>query len=105
MLFGCTCFHLYFNFKNKADGKKSKTVVESVIVSFSIVENLNKIFNVKQQNDIGLNAIAGIRTLSMMFILAGHALIFIVGGPIMNSKLYDDVNRFEKLDLTDLPFS
>ncbi|XP_077293733.1 nose resistant to fluoxetine protein 6-like [Arctopsyche grandis] len=91
LLFSCTCFHLYFNLKNKAGDKKSKTIVESVIVSFSIVENLKKIFSVKQQNDIGLNSIAGIRTLAMFFILAGHALIFIVGGPVMNSKLYDDM--------------
>lgn len=62
-----------------------------MILSFSITENLIKIFSTKQQNDIGLNSIAGIRTLSMLLILAGHTLLFIIGGPVMNIMFYDDV--------------
>lgn len=92
-MISCTFYHLYFNVRNKNADKKDKTVIESVIISFSITENLKKIFSTKQQNDIGLNSIAGIRTLSMMLILAGHTLIFIIGGPVMNSMFYDDVRQ------------
>lgn len=42
----------------------------------------------KSNDDLGLSAINGIKALSMMFIIAGHALLFIVGGPVLNSDYY-----------------
>lgn len=43
------------------------------------------------KDDLGLSAVNGIKAMSMMLIIAGHALLFIVGGPVLNSDYYAKV--------------
>lgn len=57
---------------------------------FFIAENLRKLVK-GSKDDLGLSAINGIKAISMMFIIAGHALLFIVGGPVLNSDYYAKV--------------
>lgn len=56
------------------------------------LENLQKLVK-GSKDDLGLSALNGIKALSMMLIIAGHALLFIVGGPVLNSDYYAKVRR------------
>ena len=56
-------------------------------------ENLQKLVK-PGKDDLGLGAINGIKALSMIFIIAGHALLFIVGGPVFNTDYYAKVCPF-----------
>lgn len=40
------------------------------------------------RDELGLSAINGIKAISMIFIIAGHALLFMVGGPQLNADFY-----------------
>lgn len=44
-------------------------------------------------NELGLGCINGIKALAMMFIVAGHALVFMVGGPVQNSSFYEKESK------------
>lgn len=44
------------------------------------------------RDELGLSTINGIKAFSMIFILAGHALLFMVGGPTLNSEFYAKVS-------------
>lgn len=40
------------------------------------------------RDELGLSAVNGIKAFAMIFIIIGHALLFMVGGPTMNSEFY-----------------
>lgn len=81
---------------------------EEIIQSFSIIGkfkkklwnsfNLNYFFffrlaNLKKlgkesKDEYGLSCINGIKAVSMFCIICGHALVFMVGGPMQNSEFY-----------------
>lgn len=56
----------------------------------NLTENLRKLVK-GSKDDLGLSAVNGIKAMSMMMIIAGHALLFIVGGPVLNSDYYAKV--------------
>ncbi|XP_058833255.1 nose resistant to fluoxetine protein 6-like isoform X2 [Topomyia yanbarensis] len=66
-----------------------ESVFGQVLKSFSIVENLRKLGQ-DSKDDHGLGCINGIKALSMVFILGGHALLFIVGGAMYNPGFYGE---------------
>ncbi|XP_038213204.1 nose resistant to fluoxetine protein 6-like [Zerene cesonia] len=68
---------------------KKETNLHNLIVSFSIINNIKKILSTKQNNGLGLECIAGIKALAMVFIIAGHACLFIGSGPVMDAKAWD----------------
>ncbi len=45
------------------------------------------------KDDLGLSAINGIKAISMILIIAGHALVFMIGGPVLNADFYAKVRR------------
>lgn len=47
----------------------------------------------ESRDELGLSAVNGIKAFSMIFIIAGHALLFMVGGPTLNSDFYAKVNK------------
>lgn len=54
------------------------------------------------KDKIGLDAINGVKALAMCFILAGHALCFVFGGPVANSEFMDhSLKTFENAFLTN----
>lgn len=57
----------------------------------SLPENLQKLTK-ESKDDLGLSAINGIKAISMMLIIAGHALVFMIGGPVLNADFYAKVN-------------
>lgn len=55
------------------------------------VENLQKLVK-SSRDELGLSAVNGIKAFAMFFIIAGHALLFMVGGPTLNSEFYAKVS-------------
>ncbi|XP_055914390.1 nose resistant to fluoxetine protein 6-like [Eupeodes corollae] len=77
-----TTYHVYQLYANRNEHKRQR--IDVALKAFSIIENLKKLGqNGKEQ--MGLNAINGIKALAMIFILGGHALSFIYSGPVYNS--------------------
>ncbi|KAG7305317.1 hypothetical protein JYU34_009377 [Plutella xylostella] len=74
-------------------GLGKHSVTRDLIVSFSIINNMKKILSTKQNNSLGLDCIAGIKTLAMIFIVAGHACLFIATGPVMDAEAWDRLVR------------
>ncbi|CAG4940148.1 unnamed protein product [Colias eurytheme] len=68
---------------------KKETNMHNLIISFSLINNIKKILSTKQNNGLGLECIAGIKALAMVFIIAGHACLFIGSGPVMDAKAWD----------------
>ncbi|XP_055540332.1 nose resistant to fluoxetine protein 6-like [Wyeomyia smithii] len=73
-------------------GSDKESVCGQVLKSFSIVENLRKLGQ-DSKDDHGLGCINGIKALSMVFILGGHALLFIVGGAMYNPGFFGEQTK------------
>lgn len=50
-------------------------------------ENIQKLGQASR-DELGLSSLNGIKALSMMCIIAGHAMLFMVGGPQLNADFY-----------------
>ncbi|XP_044728886.1 nose resistant to fluoxetine protein 6-like [Chrysoperla carnea] len=79
-----TVFHVCCLESSKNDKIDNLSILEEVIVSFSVMNNLRKIFTCKQTNPHNLNFIGGIRTIAMLLVISGHSLLFTMFGPITN---------------------
>lgn len=68
-----------------------------LISLIQIIENLRKLVK-GSRDELGLSAVNGVKAFAMIFIIAGHALLFMVGGPTLNSEFYAKVSiiRFAK---------
>lgn len=71
--------------------KTKNSVMHDLIISFSLINNTKKILSTKQNNSLGLECVNGIRALAMIFIIAGHACLFIGSGPVMDADAWDRV--------------
>lgn len=69
----------------------SGTLAE-VVLSFSVIRNAAKMLKVGPANDLNLNCVCGIKFVSMMIIVAGHTLVFMIGGPVVNDEFFKEVN-------------
>lgn len=56
-------------------------------MKFSFTANIKKLGQ-ESKDELGLSSVNGIKAISMFFIVAGHALVFMVGGPVQNSNFY-----------------
>lgn len=112
MVLFCTTFHVYLYASGSAQRGSRRGVVEQIIMSFSLIgkrflfihkshftiylslvwitENVQKLGQ-ESRDEMGLAAINGIKAISMLFIIGGHALLFMVGGPILNADFYAKV--------------
>lgn len=62
------------------------------ILSHTHTENLKKL--VKGSSDEnGLSCINGIKACAMLFILGGHALVFMLGGPVQNAEFFESASK------------
>ncbi|CAG9562960.1 unnamed protein product [Danaus chrysippus] len=73
--------------------RKKNSPVQDLIIAFSLINNLKKILSTKQNNSLGLECINGIKALAMIFIIAGHACLFIGSGPVMDAEAWDRLIR------------
>ncbi|XP_030378610.1 nose resistant to fluoxetine protein 6-like isoform X2 [Scaptodrosophila lebanonensis] len=91
-----TLYHAYLlTFRatdDKMTAKEGNQTLIMALLSFSIIENTKKLFQASK-DQLGLNSINGIKALAMLLILAGHALSFILGGPMYNSKFINEQLR------------
>ncbi|XP_060523554.1 nose resistant to fluoxetine protein 6-like isoform X2 [Cylas formicarius] len=65
--------------------RREISTANEIILCFSIIRVVRSLLRTKP-NEFNLECICGIKFLSMMLIIAGHSLIFILGGPISNIK-------------------
>ncbi|XP_047546002.1 nose resistant to fluoxetine protein 6-like [Vanessa atalanta] len=73
--------------------KRKTSPMYDLIISFSLINNTKKILSTKQNNSLGLECINGIKALAMIFIIAGHACLFIGSGPVMDAEAWDRLIR------------
>uniref|UniRef100_A0A182QX25 Nose resistant-to-fluoxetine protein N-terminal domain-containing protein n=1 Tax=Anopheles farauti TaxID=69004 RepID=A0A182QX25_9DIPT len=66
--------------------------VAAILRAFSAIENLRKLAQVSK-DDHGLGCVNGIKALAMVFIVGGHALVFMAGGPLLNPAFFRDQSR------------
>lgn len=57
-------------------------------------ENLKKLISVGS-DELGLSCVNGIKAIAMIMIIAGHALLFMIGGPVQNSGFYEKVINWD----------
>lgn len=67
------------------------------LLSLIHLENLQKLVK-GSKDDLGLSAINGIKAISMILIIAGHALVFMIGGPVLNADYYAKVSTIRSVD-------
>lgn len=68
----------------------SGTLVE-IVLTFSLIRNIASFLKVGPPNDLNLTCICGIKIVSMLFIISGHALVFMIGGPVVNEDFFRNV--------------
>ncbi|XP_014212568.1 nose resistant to fluoxetine protein 6-like [Copidosoma floridanum] len=74
----------YVKSNNLPDG-----LLPQVLVAFSMTSNLKKLCSPAHE-DLKFECISGIKFLSMVFVIAGHTLIFVVSGPVLNKKFWNE---------------
>ncbi|KAM3968322.1 nose resistant to fluoxetine protein 6 [Aphomia sociella] len=74
-------------------GRKRNSFVHEIVVSFSVINNMKKILSTEQNNSLGLESVSGIKFLAMIFIISGHACLFISIGPVMDAEAWDRLLR------------
>lgn len=62
------------------------------LISFSIINNVQKMFSI-HPNEFNLECVSGIKFLSMTCIISSHSLLFLIGGPVLNTDFYDKVRK------------
>lgn len=89
---------------------RNDVLLEEIVKSFSIIGGFNRLVlefprliiraslhkftaNVKKlgkesKDELGLSCVNGIKACSMFTIISGHALVFMVGGPVQNTEFY-----------------
>ncbi|XP_055682064.1 nose resistant to fluoxetine protein 6-like isoform X1 [Lutzomyia longipalpis] len=82
-----TAHSIYQYCHNDINKPRLPPLFSAILKSFSITENLIKLVK-RGSDDLGLGCVNGIKTLAMTFIIAGHALAFIVGGPVQNPDFF-----------------
>ncbi|KAL7029378.1 hypothetical protein ACKWTF_006213 [Chironomus riparius] len=83
----CTIIHIYAISTSKKRKPHQYLPFEEIVHSFSIIANLKKLGK-ESKDEFGLSCLNGIKAVSMFCILSGHALVFMVGGPMQNSEFF-----------------
>ena len=55
-----------------------------------VTENLKKLTR-SGSDDLGLGCVNGIKAIAMLLIIAGHSLVFLIGGPVQNTEFFEKV--------------
>lgn len=87
ILFFSTLFEIY----SIKWGSNKTSSIHELVISFSVINNTKKLISCKQNHKLGLECVTGIKTLAMVFIIGGHACLFIASGPVMDAEAWDRV--------------
>uniref|UniRef100_A0AAG5CQ94 Nose resistant-to-fluoxetine protein N-terminal domain-containing protein n=1 Tax=Anopheles atroparvus TaxID=41427 RepID=A0AAG5CQ94_ANOAO len=71
---------------------EKESTAATVRRAFSVFENLSKLVQ-DSKDEHGLGCINGIKAIAMIFILGGHALVFMAGGALLNPGFFREQNR------------
>ncbi|XP_044262126.1 nose resistant to fluoxetine protein 6-like [Tribolium madens] len=71
---------------------ESGSVVKDAIFCFSLIKTVGKFLTTKTSS-LNLECLSGIKFISMLFIIAGHSFLFLVGGPVQNTDFYEEESR------------
>lgn len=84
----CICY-LRKNAVTNSDSQREKQfgTMKQTLICFSLINTTQRFFHTKP-SQLHLESICGIKFISMVFILSGHSLIFIFGGPIANTNFF-----------------
>ncbi|XP_052872546.1 nose resistant to fluoxetine protein 6-like [Anopheles cruzii] len=83
----------FYSGSSKAESdEKQHSTSTCILRAFSVFENLRKLVQVSK-DDHGLGCINGIKASAMLFILSGHALLFLAGGPLLNTGFFLEQQR------------
>ena len=93
-----TIFHMAY-LRNK--NPMPSGLLPQVLKAFSLVSNLKKLCSPAHDDNLNLDCLSGIKFIAMLFIVAGHTLVFVVSGPVLNKNFLDKVNF---LCFTIIPF-
>ncbi|XP_066259370.1 nose resistant to fluoxetine protein 6-like isoform X2 [Euwallacea similis] len=70
--------------------RQRNSTLKELILSVSLIQNVSALLQTKP-NEFNLECICGIKFISMVFILAGHSLIFIFGSPLANTSFANEM--------------
>ncbi|XP_011298798.1 nose resistant to fluoxetine protein 6 [Fopius arisanus] len=79
-----TLFHIMLLRRNR----ETKGIISELLISFSLISNIKKLFGPPNDDGLNLDCISGIKFLAMGFIIAGHCLVFVIGGPVLNINFW-----------------
>ncbi|XP_058118232.1 nose resistant to fluoxetine protein 6-like [Anopheles ziemanni] len=88
-------FSTFYNFGCSAHETREmekESTGASVRRAFSVLENLRKLAQ-DSKDEHGLGCINGIKAIAMIFILGGHALVFMAGGALLNPSFFREQNQ------------
>ncbi|CRK87301.1 CLUMA_CG001103, isoform A [Clunio marinus] len=82
-----TMYHIYVIYTRKTAKLRNDVTIDEIAKSFSIIANAKKLVK-ESKDELGLSCVNGIKAVSMFCIISGHALVFMVGGPVQNTEFY-----------------
>lgn len=83
-----TIFHMIYREK----GKIPKGTLPEILLAFSLISNWKKLCGPANEDGLKLECISGIKFISMGLIIAGHSLMYVIQGPILNKEFWNEVN-------------
>lgn len=78
---------MYVIYVRKTTKLRKDILLEEIIKAFSAIANIKKLGK-ESKDEYGMGCVNGIKAIAMFFIISGHALVFMVGGPVQNSVFY-----------------
>ncbi|XP_066592007.1 nose resistant to fluoxetine protein 6-like [Prorops nasuta] len=84
---GSTIFHTACL---RRKGQVPTGILPQILLSFSMISNVKKLFGPAHDDDLRIDVISGIKFISMVFIVAGHTLIFVISGPVFNKRYWEE---------------
>ncbi|KAF5305499.1 hypothetical protein FQA39_LY01590 [Lamprigera yunnana] len=82
-----TVYHIILKKKNPESADGNVMIYNKIIISFSLVQNIQNLLHVTDKK-MNLEFIFGLKFISMVFIIASHTLLFVIGGPVFNEEFY-----------------
>lgn len=90
-----TVYHLFYLYRKSTSirfntAQTRYRIIHDVIVAFSAARNIGRVLQTNSKgNDQNLDCILGIRVISMIIIIAAHAVVFLISGPVLNKDFFD----------------
>ncbi|XP_048511652.1 nose resistant to fluoxetine protein 6-like [Athalia rosae] len=84
LIFG-TAFHIKYLVRSE---EVPGGYLPQSLLAFSVIYNFKKLRGGTRSTGINLDCISGIKVTAMIMIIAGHSLIFVISGPVLNINFW-----------------